>query len=166
MGLQTTLKASVDYTLNGSLDFGSAVAKYVGPADVVLGSGTTAQNADLIHIDSIEIAASGNATKDLHGSLLDPLGNACVFAKIKAILVKAAAGNTNNVVVGNGTNPFVGPFGAGTHTVAVPPGGQLLMTAPKDGWTVTDSTADILKFANSGSGTVVDFDVILIGTSA
>jgi hypothetical protein len=166
MGLQTTLKAGVEYTLNGALDFGSAVAKYAGPTDVTLGSGTTAQNADLLHIDRITIAASGNATKDLAGSLLDPLGNACVFAKVKAIIVKASAANTNNVVVGAGTNPFNGPLGGTTPTVSVPPGGQFLVSAPKDGWPVTADTADILKFANSNSGSGVDFDLIIIGTSA
>lgn len=166
MGLQTTLKAGVEYTLNGALDFGSAIAKFAGPTDVTLGSGTTAQNADLIHIDRITIAASSNTTKDLAGSLLDPLGNACVFAKIKAIIVKASAANTNDVVVGAGTNPFNGPLGGTTPTVSVPPGGQFLVSAPAGGWPVTAGTGDVLQFANSSSGTSVVFDVILIGTSA
>jgi hypothetical protein len=166
MGLSTTMHAAIEYTLNGSLDFGSAVAKYDGAKDVSLASGTGAQQADLVHIDHISIAASGNTTKDLAGSLLDPLGNACVFAKVKAILVKASAANVNNVVIGADTNAFVGPFGGTTPTVSVPPGGQFLVSAPAAGWAVTADTADTLKFANSGSGTAVEFDVLIIGCSA
>lgn len=166
MGLSTIMHAAIEYTLNGSLDFGSAVAKYDGAKDVSLASGTGAQQADLVHIDHISIAASGNTTKDLSGSLVDPLGNTCVFAKIKAILVKASAANSNNVVVGAGSNPFTGPLGGTTPTVSVPPGGQFLISAPKDGWAVTADTADILKFANSGSGSAVEMDLVIIGCSA
>lgn len=166
MGLSTIMHAAIEYTLNGALDFGSAVAKYDGAKDVSLASGTGAQQADLVHIDHISIAASGNTTKDLSGSLLDPLGNACVFAKIKAILVKAAASNVNDVVVGAGSTPFIGPLGGTTPTVSVPPGGQFLVSAPAGGWAVTADTADVLKFANSSSGSAVEFDLVLIGCSA
>lgn len=39
-------------------------------------------------------------------------------------MVKAAVGNTNNVVVGGAAvNGIVGPLGAATNTVAVSPGG-------------------------------------------
>mgnify|MGYP000488088098 CR=1 FL=1 len=61
---------------------------------------------------------------------------------------------------------FVGPFGSATHTVALPPGGNLILTAPASGWTVTAGTGDLLRVANSGAGTSVTFDIIIIGTSA
>jgi hypothetical protein len=70
------------------------------------------------------------------------------------------------VIVGNGTNPFVGGFGAGTHTWTIPPGGFIFVAAPVSGWTVTAATADILKISNSGAGTSVVYDICLGGTSA
>ncbi len=87
------------------------------------------------------------------------------FTKIKAILVKAAEGNTNNVVVGGAaSNGWVGPFGATTDTVAVKPGGTVMFVAPDaNGYAVTAGTADQLKVANSGVGTGVTYDIVIVG---
>lgn len=164
MGLSTKLRASIEYALSAAPDLGSAVAKFTGIADVDLASGVADNQADKVYSDRIQIAASGDTTLDL-SALIDPMGVDLAFAKVKAILVKAAAGNTNNVVIGAaGSNPFLGPLGGTTPTISVPPGGVAMLTAPKGGWTV--STAVNLKLANSSSGSVVNFDLIIVGTSA
>ena len=101
--------------------------------------------------------------------LADDLGQAQNFAKIKVIMIKASSANTNDLVVGNAaSNGFIGPFGAATHTVAVKPGGTLLMecSGTLAGWPVTAGTADILKLANGGAGSAVVFDIAILGTSA
>jgi hypothetical protein len=92
-------------------------------------------------------------------------GATLTFTKIKAILVKAAEGNTNNVVVGGAaSNGWVGPFGDVSDTVAVKPGGTLLLVAPNAaGYAVTAGTGDILKVANSGAGTGVTYDIVIVG---
>lgn len=167
MGLTTKLKAAIEYRLTASPDLGNAEAKYAGAAAVDLASGTGDNQADRVFSDTRTLAASATEDLDLAGTLTNPLGAAVVFAKIKAILIKAAAGNTNNVVVGGAAaTQFVGPFGAVTHTISVPPGGQFMISAPKAGWAVGAGTADLLKLANSGAGTGVSFDIVVIGTSA
>ncbi len=99
--------------------------------------------------------------------LSDPLGVTVTFVTVKAIIIKAAAANTNDVIVGGaGSNPFVGPFGGTTPTVAVRPGGILMLVAPATGWTVNASTAHLLKVLNGGAGTGVTYDVIIVGTSS
>lgn len=167
MGLKSTVRASASYRLTGAPDLGNAVAQFDGLADVELSNGTGSGQADVVFSDTVTIAASGTLELDLRGSMVNPIGGAAVFAKVKAIVVKARAGNTNNVVVGGAvSNPFVGPFGAVEDTIAVPPGGALVLLAPAAGWAVGAGASDILKFANSSSGTGVTFDLLIIGTSA
>jgi len=162
MSLTAKLRASIQYSLGAAPDLGSAVAKFAGLADVDLASGTGDWQASKAYVNSVEIAASGDTTLDL-SALTDPLGADLSLTKVKAIIVKAAAGNTNNVVMGAaGSNPFLGPLGGTAPTVTIPPGGVAMLTAPKAGWTV--STAVNLKFANSAGGSAVNFDLVIVGT--
>jgi len=167
MGLSTSVKATVAFELTGAADLGEALAKFGGHSPLELQSGTTAGLADVVFSDRRTLAASATEDLDLAGALVNPIGGAAVFAKVKAILVRAAAANTNNVVVGGaGSNTFVGPFGDAADTVSVPPGGALLLAAPSAGWNVTAGTGDLLKLANSSSGTPVTYEIVIIGTSA
>ncbi len=132
-----------------------------------LTSGTGADQADLMFADTRTLAASATENLDLAGSLTDAFGATLAFAKIKAIIVQAAAANTNDVVVGGAaSNAFTGPLGGTDPTVAARPGGAIVLFAPATGWTVTAGTGDILKVANSSSGTSVTYSIVIIGTSA
>lgn len=165
-GFNGSIKLSVLGTYNGTNDLGTPKMD-IAELDVIdLIQGTASGAADLMFSDERTLAASANESLDLAGSLVDPLGATLTFAKVKAIIIIANAANTNDVVVGAGTNPFVGPLGGTTPTVSVKPGGFFAIGHPGAGWTVTASTADILKIANSSSGTGVTYKVILIGTSA
>lgn len=168
MALETTIYAGIAATLTGSPDLGAA--RYVldpSPVLALLRTGTAASKADLIFSDTRTIAASSNEDLDLAGVLTGPLGTTLTFVKVKAIFVKAASGNTNSVVVKPASsNGFTGPFGASTHTLTIPPGGALLLAAPVSGWAVTAGTGDKINIANSSSGTSVDYDIVVVGTSA
>ncbi len=135
-------------------------------ADIVLATGVAANKADLVYAATLTIAASGNQTLNLaNGSLLNPIGEAVTFVKIKTISIVALAANTNDVVIGAaGSNPFVGPFGGTAPTIAVKPGGRVLLCNTIDGWTVGSGVN--LKLANSSSGSGVTFDIEIVGTSA
>jgi hypothetical protein len=164
--LLTTIRATIEGVYRGS-GVDTPQLNIVASDPIVLTSGTGSGAADLAYQVAINIAASGNQTYDLAGSLVDAFGTTLTFVKIKAILVEADSTNTNDIVIGNAaSNQFVGPFGAATHTVQVQPGGKFLIVAPAAGWTVTAATADILKLANSSSGTAVTGKLRIIGTSA
>lgn len=168
MSLLARVYAQIQARLSGTADFGTP-SFAMEPATLLheFASGIAAYQADELFADQRTLAASTSENLDLTGTLTDPLGGAVTFAKVKAILIRAAAANTNAVVVGAAaSNAFVGPFGANTHTLAIPPGGSLLLAAPKDGWAVTAGTGDLLKVANGGAGTPVTYDVIIVGTSA
>lgn len=133
-----------------------------------LTSGTLANQADRIWFDTRTIAASGTDTIDLNGVLTDIIGTTISLLRVKALYVKAYAANTNNVLVGGaGSNQWATWISAATSSVTVRPGGALMLFAPDaTAYAVTAATGDILQVANSGAGTSVQYDIVVIGSSA
>ncbi len=129
-------------------------------------NGTGAGQASAHWHDQRTLAASATENLDLAGVLTNAFGGVLTFTKIKALVIHAAAGNTNDVLVGGaGSNAWVGAFGTTTDVVKVKPGGTLVLIAPDvNGMAVVATTGDLLKIANSSSGTGVTYDVIVIGT--
>jgi hypothetical protein len=132
----------------------------------LLSSGTGLNQASNMFHDQRTLTASSTENLDLSGVLTNAFGVVLTFTKIKVLFVKAAVANTNDVLLGNGTNPFIGPFGAaGASVVTVKPGGIALFIAPDaNGYAVTAATGDILKVANSAAGTSVTYDIVILGT--
>ena len=168
MGLSAKIDAQIPFELTGVGPLGGETRRrFDGWGVQALDGGTGNNQVDRMYEATITLAASATQDIDLNGTvLLDALGGPASFVKVKAIAVRARAANTNNVVIGNAaTNGFVGPFGAITHTVALPPGGMFVVSAPLAGWTVTPATGDLLRVANSGAGTSVTLDIVIVGTS-
>jgi hypothetical protein len=127
--------------------------------------GTGDDQVQNVFADQRSISASSSENLDLAGSLTDAFGATITFGTVKVIEVQASCSNTNNVLVGGaGSNTFVGPFADATDIITVKPCGRLLLMAPKTGWTVTASTGDILKVANSSSGSAVVYTIKILGT--
>lgn len=163
MTIALEVLARIRGTLSVATDPGTASVPISETALVEFANGTGANQANAVYVDEFSIASADNTTYDLAGSLEDALGQACVFTAIKAIYVEAAGANTTNLTIGNGTNPFVGPFDDGTATVTLKPGACLLVTDPSAaGWTVGAGTADVIKIAN-GSGATATGRIVLIG---
>lgn len=168
MPLTTTVDLSVAALYTKVLDLQSASAPVQAKFTVNLANGAGAGQADRVWADRRTLAASASESLDLAGTLLDAFGDAATFVRVKAIIVRAADANTNNVTVGGAsTNAFVGPFGAATHTVSVRPGGMVAFACrDATGWPVTAGTGDLLQLANSAGGTTVEYEIIVIGCSA
>lgn len=129
-------------------------------------TGTAINQANAMFSDQRTLTASSTEDLDLAGVLTDGLGVVLTFTRIKAILIFAAVANANNVVVGGAAvNGFVTPFNAATDKVIVRPGGLLVLLAPDaTSYAVTAATGDLLRIGNSGAGTSVIYDIVLIGT--
>lgn len=167
MTLVTTIEAAIEATLSSALDLAVATVPFDISKRITLASGTGANQADLVFADNRTIAASGNEDLDLAGVLAGPLGGTLTFVKVKAVLIRAAVGNTNNVRVTRPAANGVPLFLAASDGIDVPPGGMFLFVAPgAAGVAVTAATGDLINVANSGSGTSVNYDVVIIGTSA
>ncbi len=136
---------------------------------VGLGTGTGSGQADKMWAAGARtLAASTGEDIDLAGTLVDVFGGTLNLARVKGLVIAANAANTNAVVVGNAAaNGFISWVGAATHTVSVRPGGVLALFAPDaTAYPVTSGTADLLHIANGGAGSSVQYDIVVIGSSA
>lgn len=163
--LTGTIKAAFGLNYNGDADLGTQKAKLPFASELVVGSGTGAGQADLAFWDSRPLTASQSEDLDLAGGLTDAFGGTLTFVEVCGIWVKAAAANSGNIIVGGGTNGFVGPFGNVNDTVALDAGETFLITNIGAGWPVTASTADILKIENSHASAAT-YEIAIIGRSA
>jgi hypothetical protein len=169
MPLSTTLDINLLATLTAALpaDAGNlATAPVKATRRLTLATGTGNAQADKVFAGTRTVTASGTDALDLAGSLVDPFGATLTIVKLKAVLVRASAANTNNCRVNRPATNGVPLFLAASDGIDVLPGGVFLWAAPNTGVTVTSATGDLLNIDNSGSGTSVTYDVVLVGTSA
>jgi hypothetical protein len=169
MPLNTVIDVNLLATLTAALpaDAGNlASAPVKANKRLTLATGTGNAQADKVFAGTRTVAASGTDALDLAGVLVDPFGAALTIVKLKAVLVRAAATNVNNVRVNRPATNGVPLFLAASDGIDILPGGVFLWAAPNTGVTVTPATGDLINFDNSGSGTSVTYDVVLVGTSA
>jgi hypothetical protein len=128
-------------------------------------NGTAANQANQSWHDQRTLAPSGTENLDFAGTLVDAFGQTLTLATIKAIMIRASDGNTNNVdVVQHATTGVPGIFSAAGEGVSIKPGGVFVWVAPGTGATVTAATGDMLTITNSGAGTGVTYDIVVLGT--
>lgn len=136
---------------------------------VHLDDGTAAGKADRVFHDRRTLAASASEDLDLAGVLLDAFGASLTFVKVKGLFIAAADANTNSVIVGAAAaNAWAALLGA-AGTVTLRPGASLgVMAGAADAtaYAVTAGTGDLLKVANSGAGSSVTYDIVIVGASA
>lgn len=169
MALSTEISMSILATLSKTVDLGNPSQVLNYSKKVTLGSGTGAGNADLLWNDQRTINASSNEDLDLVGSLTDALGTTFSPARIKAIMVAAAAANTNNVIVGAAAATQWAALLGTTGTVTLRPGAFFCAVAGvADATTYASAggSTDLLRIANSGAGTSVTYDIVVVGCSA
>lgn len=167
MALDTRLKVNLTSNLTGSLDLQSRAAPLAYAVSKALISGTGANQADKVWADQRTIAASSNDDLDLAGTLTDAFGATVTFARVKMLLVKAADTNTNNVIVGGASSTFATWVTGTSPAVVVRPGGLLVLAASDaTAYAVTATSADTLRISNSGAGSTVSYDIVVIGASA
>jgi hypothetical protein len=138
--------------------------------------GTGVGSVDMFYEADFNIVPSGNLTLDLSTGLLDPLGSALpAFARVKAILIwLLASPAAAKITLGAGTNPFVGPWGAGALDVPNGPsanadgyGGALcLMAMNATGWPVTAGTAHVLQVHNADATNAAQGRIFIAGCDA
>lgn len=167
MSLSTTVTARVQATLSSALDLATASVPLDKLSRMVWTSGTAAGQSDLVFHDQRTLTASSAEDLDLAGSLVGALGNTLTFAEIRLLLITASSANANAVVVSRPAANGVPLFSAASDAISIYPGGVFLWASPADGGVaVTAGTGDLIHIANSGAGTSVTYDVVIIGTSA
>lgn len=167
MAFDARLLVQLAANLTNPMDLTTVSAPLTLSKQLNLAEGSGLNAANKIWHDERTISASGSDDLDLAGVLTDPFGGTITLARVKGIVVLASVGNANNVVVGGGSNPLVNWLSGTTPAVIVRPGGLLAVMAPDaTGYAVTAGTGDILRVANSGGGTSVTYQVVIIGASS
>ncbi len=168
MPATATLSASIVGLLTGAVDIGDVQHALTYGPTLSFGDGSGADQINRIFADTRTLAASANEDLDLAGGLTDAIGQVITLARVRGLLVRASPANTNNVIVGGApANGWFTAFGGAAHTVTVRPGGLLLLGArDATGYAVTGSTGDLLRIANSSSGTAVTYDIVILGATA
>lgn len=167
MTVTAELRFKVTARQTAALDMGSRSATVSVEKAYPFTNGTLANQADLLWSDERTLAASTSEDLDLAGVLTDAFGATITAVELVAIYVEAAAGNTNNVVIGDATQP-VPLFGGTNPTLAIKPGGAFMLVAPNAAGqaTIGAGSTDDLKVANSGSGSSVTYKIVVLGRSA
>lgn len=179
--MSATLTSKITVLLNSLLMNTVGVATADGKVDVSflfpLLTGVGANQADKLYTTQItRTHGSPTGDIDLAGTVTDPLGQTVTLARIKAIIVSAAAANVNSVVVGGGATAPVTTVlfdyvatALAQPAIKVRPGGLFMLVAPAaTAYAITATTADKLQIANGDEDgtTSVTCDVYIIGASA
>lgn len=174
MAVTATVKGAINATHTRVLDVASASADVRPSFSVSFSDGAGANAINLEWSDTRTIVASASEEIDLTGStgspavtMTDVYGQTVSFARIKAILVTASSGNTNNVNVSRGASNGCTLFLANGDGIQVRPGGAFMWVAPDaTGVAVSGGSSDILTIANSSSGTSVTYTITILGAAS
>lgn len=162
-GVRGDIALHINLTQIGATGLGTPKLAVAIEEVLTLAPGTAAINQANCFYQSLgrSVAASSSEDLDLAGVLVDAFGATITAAEIVAIYIKAHSTNVNNAVVGAATAPFAGPLGAaGTYSILP---GEWYLAVSEKGWVVGAGTTDDLKIANSGSGSAVVYDILIVG---
>ncbi len=174
MALTTEFNLSLVATLTKARDLSIIASDPLSVSERIrYATGTGAGQADRLFYDERTINASSSEDLDLVGSLLDGFGDTYSPVRIKGLWIKAApvSGtlNTNNVVVGGASATQWAALLGTTGTVTLRPGSVFSVFASEadaTGYVCAAGATDLLKVANSSSGTSVTYQIAIIGASA
>jgi hypothetical protein len=162
-GVNATIALSIRAKQEGTAGLGTPQILVDIAAERDFSEGTASvDQTNVLYQATRTLAASGGEDLDVSGVLADALGATIAAAEITAIYVEAHAANTNDVVVTRPASNGVPLFALASGGVNVGPGDFFLLTSRK-GITVTAATGDLIHVANSGAGTGVTYDIVIIG---
>jgi hypothetical protein len=158
---------TVDATLTSALDLTSAVSHIDYTSRIALTTGTGANQSDMQWSDRRNLSASGTEDLDLAGSLTGPLGTTLTFARIKAVIIKADAANSNAVQVTRPASNGAPLFMAAGDGISLAAGETFAWFSPTAaGKVVTAATGDLLTITNSAGSSGINYEIIVLGASA
>lgn len=173
--MATSLKARLKIALSAILAPGvtnqSGGVSVDSFADVLvdLVDGTATGQADRIYAARRTLAASGNETLDLAGSLADVFGTTISFAKVKLILIRNVSTVAATLEFGPNASNGAGIGGfwkAAANKSVIPKDNAFRIFYDPAGWSVTAGSADLLYVENINGSNAATYDIVIIGTSA
>jgi len=130
--------------------------------------GTGTDQADKLWHQERTLAAGASDDWDLTSLSTALFGGTLTLslAKVKAVLLVNLSTVASDVLQlrGAASNPWFAPFNSATDHVKAPADSCVLLTNRKTGWTVTNSSADVLRVYNPGAA-AVSYRLVIAGTS-
>lgn len=170
MALATDISLRILANYTTTKDLGNIPASNLDFSQKIqLASGVSAGQADKLWYDERTLGASASEDLDLSGTQTDDFGTTFTIARIKAIAIKAAASNTNNVVIGGASATQWASLLGTTGTVTLRPGAFIAAvagSADATGYVCAAGATDLLKVLNSAGGTSVVYQIVVVACSA
>lgn len=166
--LALNIKASIDWLFKDALDLSTVNDAAKAEYSQSIATGTGSGLADKIWHDARTLTAGSADNLDLTALTQSIFGSTVsyAFVKVKGIWLRNM--NTlsgDDLVIGNGTNPFNPGLSAGTATLTAYANSVLMLQNYYAGWTVTNGSADVLKI-NNGTANSITYRIAIWGTSA
>lgn len=163
-GVTAEISLNIKATQTGTNDLGTPKLTINPIAELTqfIEGTNTIGAADIMFSDTRTLTASANENIDLSGALTDAFGASIVAAELLMLFIKARAANTNNVVVSRPATNGVPIYLAASDGRALLPG-EFELIVSQAGIPVTAATGDLINIANSGAGTSVTYDILVLG---
>jgi hypothetical protein len=159
--LSATISLALAGVLAGSADLEDVKSRISAAARIEYSNGTGSGQAQFEWSDRRTLASNTAESLDLVGALTDALGATFSPTKIKALIIVSDAANTTALTIGNVTNGITAFLGVATNYIVLQAGGLFVIADPV-GFTLTASTADLLKVANA-AGAAATYEIYVIG---
>lgn len=161
MSIDGTVSASFQINDRRSVGIGAnANIPCNAQASATFADGAGALQANVLYQANLALIA-GAKSLDLNGVLEDSYGSTVSLLRVKGLYVKNTG--VTDLTFGAGTTPMTTLLNS-TGTITLPPGAAcVFMTPDATGWAVTASTADLLNFTGTGTGT---FSVAVLGAAS
>ena len=143
MALTTSLTVAISASYSLALDLVTKTANLIKSIPLTLDTGTGLGQADVIFSDTRSTAATDSLDM-VGGGLLDNLGNVWAPARIKGIIVVAAAANPGNVLLRRPAANGVPFMTAAADEIPIHPGGMVIIWAPSAAGYVVTAAKDLV----------------------
>jgi hypothetical protein len=169
MAVAANVRASISVSQTGTAVLGNAPA-WSGAIDKTLSfaNGTGANQVDIVYVAERSVNSASNDDIDLAGVLTDAFGASITAAELVAVVIVNqqydGTANTTNLTMGGSAS---GVPGFTSALWPLSPGGVFEIVSPGAAGlaTVTASTGDILRVANS-SGATNKYQIAILARSA
>ncbi len=168
----SSVVAKLVWNYENVLTWGNAVNSASFSYNGSMVDGTGAGQSRYLYIAQGTISASGTLLLDVAGSLTDMYGNLLTFARIKVLYFELTTDTTASAVSvgGHATLAVSTFFTSATDSATDQPaikvlnGGVLLLgTAGVAGYTITATTADILRIHNLDATYAASLNIVIVG---
>lgn len=170
--LSVDVKASLHWLFQETLDLATVTDTARLEYARSLADGVSLDQADKLWHDERTLASGASENLDLTALSNSVFGSTVTigFVRVKALMIVnlATAANEDLAVggAGSGANAWHAPFKNDADArVVVGADSTLLWINKKHGWSVINSSSDVLKIANDGLGSVT-YRIAIVGTSS